>query len=49
MSRIVTRNIRKQIEQVRHQPIQEHAQEQDELQVQPMRDDYVNALNMDAA
>jgi hypothetical protein len=36
MSRIVIKSLRKQIEQVRHQPIQEHAQEQNEQQLQPM-------------
>jgi len=48
MSRIVIRSLRKQIEQVRHQPIQKHAQEQNEQQVQPMGNESVNASNMDA-
>jgi hypothetical protein len=30
MSRVITRSFRKQLEQVRHQSIQEHAQEQNE-------------------
>jgi hypothetical protein len=47
MSRVVIRSLRKQIEQVRHQPIQEHAQEQNE-QVQPMGNESMNASNMDA-
>jgi hypothetical protein len=48
MSRIVIKSLRKQIEQVRHQPIQEHAQEQNEQQLQPMGIESVNASNMDA-
>jgi hypothetical protein len=48
MSRIVIKSLRKQIEQVRHQPIQEHAQEQNEQQLQPMEIESVNASNMDA-
>jgi hypothetical protein len=30
MSKVVTRSFRKQLEQVRHQLVQEHAQKQDE-------------------
>ncbi len=48
MSRVVIRSLRKQIEQVRQQPIQEHAQEQNEQQVQPMGNESMNASNMDA-
>jgi hypothetical protein len=33
MLKVVTKSFRKWLKQVRHQPIQEHAQEQDELQV----------------
>jgi hypothetical protein len=47
MSRIVTRSFRKQLKHVRHQPIQEHAQEQDEQQVQLMGKEHVNAPSMD--
>jgi hypothetical protein len=42
MSRVLIRSLRKKLKQVRHQPIQEHAQEQDEQQVQPMGDEHVN-------
>jgi len=48
MLRVVIRSFRKQIEQVRHQPIQEHAQEQNEQQVQPMGNELVDASHMDA-
>jgi hypothetical protein len=48
MSTVVTRSFKKQLEHVRHQPVQEYAQEQDERQVQPMGDELVNALKMDA-
>jgi hypothetical protein len=47
MSRVVTRSFRKQFKQVRHQPISDLAQKQDE-QVQLMGDEHVNAPNMDA-
>jgi hypothetical protein len=48
MLRVVTKSLKKQLEHVRHQPIQEHAQKQDEQQVQLMGDEPVNAPNMDA-
>jgi hypothetical protein len=47
MSRAITISLIKQLKQVRHQPIQEHAQEQDEQQVQSMGDEPMNAPNMD--
>ncbi len=47
MSKVVIRSFRKQLQQVRHQPIQEHAKEQDEQQVQPMGNEPMNAPNMD--
>jgi len=46
MLRIVTINLFKKLKQVKHQLVQEHAQEQDE-QVQPMGDEPMNALNTD--
>jgi hypothetical protein len=46
MLKVVTKSLKKQLEHVRHQPIQEHAQKQDE-QVQLMGDELVNAPNMD--
>ncbi len=48
MSIIVIRSFRKQSKHIRHQPIQKHAQEQDEQQVQPMGDEPVNAPNTNA-
>jgi hypothetical protein len=47
MSRIVTKSLKKQLEYVRHQPISELAQEQDE-QVQLIRNEPMNARNMNA-
>jgi len=48
MLRVVIKSLKKQLEHVRHQPVQEHAQKQDEQQVQLMGDELVNAPNMDA-
>jgi hypothetical protein len=48
MSRVVTRSFRKQLEQFRHQLVHEHAQKQDEQQVQPMRHELVNPPNTNA-
>ncbi len=48
MSRIVSKNLRKQLKQVKHQHVHEHAQKQDEQQVQPTRDELVNAPNTNA-
>jgi hypothetical protein len=42
MSTIVTRSLRKQLEQVRHQIIPEPVQEQNEQQMQPTRIEIVN-------
>ncbi len=48
MSTIVTRSLRKQLEQVRHQIIPEPVQEQNEQQMQPTRIEIVNVWNVDA-
>jgi hypothetical protein len=42
MSIVVTISLRKQLEQVRHQPIPKPAQEQNEQQVRPMKIELVN-------
>ncbi len=49
MSKTIIKSFRKQLKQVKHQPIQEDAQEQDEQQVRPKGDEHVNAPNMDVA
>jgi hypothetical protein len=48
MLRVVTKSLKKQLKHVRHQPVQEHAQKQDEQQVQLMGDELMKAPNMDA-
>jgi len=48
MLRVVTKSLKKQLERVRHQHVQEHAQKQDEQQAQLMGDEPLNAPNMDA-
>jgi hypothetical protein len=47
MLRVITKSLKKQLKHFKHQPIQEHAQKQDEQQVQLMGDEPVNAPNMD--
>ncbi len=49
MATLVIRSLRKQLEQVRHQPIPQLAQEQNEQQVQPSRIELVNIWNVDAS
>ncbi len=48
MLRIVIISFISQLEDVKHQPTQEHAQKQDEQQVQPMGDEPMNAPNPNA-
>jgi hypothetical protein len=48
MSRVVIKSLRKQLEQITHQPVSEHAQEQNQQQMQPMGNEHVNAPNIDA-
>jgi hypothetical protein len=48
MSRVVTRSLKKQLEQVRHELVPKPTQEQDELQVQPMGNELVNVSNVNA-
>jgi hypothetical protein len=48
MSRMVIKSLIKQLKQVTHQPVLELVQEQDEQQMQPTRNEYLNASNMDA-
>jgi hypothetical protein len=49
MSRVGTRSFRKQLKQIKHQPISDLVQEQDEQQVQLMGDEPMNAPNTDEA
>jgi hypothetical protein len=46
---VVIKNLRKQLDQVTHQPILKHAQMQDEQDVQPIGNELVNAPNMEVA
>ncbi len=48
MSRVVTKSLRKQLEHVKRQHVQKHAQAQDEQQLQLMGDEPMNAPNTDA-
>ncbi len=46
---MVIKSLRKQLDQVIHQPTLKHAQMQDEQHVQPMGNELVNAPNMEVA
>jgi hypothetical protein len=46
---VVIKSLRKQLDQVIHQPTLKHAQMQDEQHVQPMGNELVNAPNMEVA
>jgi hypothetical protein len=45
MTKVVTRSLKKQLEQVKHQHVSKLAQKQDQQQVQPMGNKHVNVPN----
>jgi hypothetical protein len=48
MTKVVTRSLKKQLEQVKHQHVSKLAQKQDQQQMQPMGNKRVNVPNTNA-